>query len=184
MSELIKEGKIRYWGVSEATEEYLRRANAVCPVTAIENRYSMMARWHETIFSVCEELNVAYVAFSPMANGFLTGKYTPDTKFEGNQDYRASMPQYTEEGFAKAKELLDMLTKIAAEKNATMGQLSLAWMINKKPYIVPIPGSRKLERLKENFEAGNIILTNDEIATIDSKLDIMDFEVFGGHSSK
>ena len=119
-----------------------------------------------------------------MANGFLTGKYTPVTKFEGSQDYRASMPQYTEEGFAKAKELLDMLTKMAAEKNATMGQLSLAWMINKKPYIVPIPGSRKIERLKENFEAGNIVLTNDEIAMIDSKLDTMDFDVFGGHSGK
>ena len=184
MLELIKEGKIRYWGISEATEEYLRRANSVCPVTAIENRYSMMARWHETIFPVCEELNISYVAFSPMANGFLTGKYTPTTKFEGSQDYRASMPQYTEEGYAKAKELLDMLTKMAAEKNATMGQLSLAWMLNKKPYIVPIPGSRKLERLKENFEAGNIILTKDEIDMIDSKLSTMDFEVFGGHSSK
>lgn len=184
MSELIKEGKIRYWGISEATEEYLRRANSVCPVTAIENRYSMMARWHETIFPVCEELNISYVAFSPMANGFLTGKYTPSTKFEGSQDYRASMPQYTEEGYAKAKELLEMLTGMAEEKNATMGQLSLAWMINKKPYIVPIPGSRKLERLKENFEAGNIVLTKNEIAIIDSKLDTMDFEVFGGHSGK
>lgn len=184
MAKLMKEGKIRYWGISEATEEYLRRANTVCPVTAIENRYSMMARWHETIFPVCEELNIAYVAFSPMANGFLTGKYTPDTKFEDSQDYRASMPQYTAEGFAKAKELLDMLTKMAAEKNATMGQLSLAWMINKKTYIVPIPGSRKIERLKENFEAGNIILTDDEISMIDSKLDTMDFEVFGGHSGQ
>ena len=184
MAELVKEGKIRCWGISEATEEYLRRANAVCPVTAIENRYSMMARWHETIFHVCEELNIAYVAFSPMANGFLTGKYTPDTKFEGSQDYRAAMPQYTEEGFAKARGLLDMLTKMAVEKNATMGQLSLAWMINKKPYIVPIPGSRKIERLKENFEAGNIVLTDDEITMIDSKLDTMDFEVFGGHSGK
>lgn len=85
-------------------------------------------------------------------------KWVSATKFEGNQDYRASMPQYTEEGYAKAKELLDMLTKMSAEKNATMGQLSLAWMINKKPYIVPIPGSRKPERLKENFEAGNIIM--------------------------
>lgn len=94
------------------------------------------------------------------------------------------MPQYTEEGFAKAKELLDMLTKMAAEKHATMGQLSLAWMMNKKPYIVPIPGSRKLERLKENFEAGNIILTNDEITMIDSKLNTMNFDVFGGHSGK
>ena len=184
MAALIKEGKIRYWGISETTEEYLRRAHAVCPVTAIENRYSMMARWHETIFPVCEELNVAYIAFSPMANGFLTGKYTPNTKFEGSQDYRANMPQYTEEGYAKARELLDMLTGMAEEKRATMGQLSLAWMICKKPYIVPIPGSRKPERLKENFESGNIVLTTDEIARIDAKLDTMSFDVFGGHSRK
>ncbi len=184
MAELIKEGKIRYWGISEATEEYLRRADAVCPVTAIENRYSMMARWHESIFPVCEELHVAYVAFSPIANGFLTGKYTPATKFDSIQDYRAAMPQYTEEGFAKAKELLDLLANMAAQKNATMGQISLAWMINKKPYIVPIPGSRKVERLKENFEAGNIMLTKDEIAMIDAKLDTMNFDVFGGHISQ
>lgn len=184
MGALIKEGKIRYWGISEVTEEYLRRANAVCPVTAIENRYSMMARWHETIFPVCEELNITYVAFSPMANGFLTGKYTPNTKFEGSQDYRGSMPQYTEEGYAKAKDLLEMLTEMAEEKHASMGQLSLAWMINKKPYIVPIPGSRKLERLKENLGAGDIVFTKEEIAMIDAKLDTMDFAVFGGHSGK
>lgn len=184
MAALIKEGKIRYWGISETTEDYLRRSNAVCPVTAIENRYSMMARWHEAIFPVCEELNIAYVAFSPMANGFLTGKYTPATKFEGSQDYRANMPQYTEEGYAKAKALLELLTQMAAEKNATMGQLSLAWMINKKPYIVPIPGSRKPERLKENLAAGNIRLTAEEIAMIDAKLDTMEFAVFGGHSGK
>ncbi len=94
------------------------------------------------------------------------------------------MPQYTEEGFAKAKGLLDMLTKMAAEKNATMGQLSLAWMINKKPYIVPIPGSRKLDRLKENFDSGDIVLTDEEIEMIDRKLDTMDLDVFGGHKSK
>lgn len=184
MAELMKEGKIRCWGISEATEEYLRRANAVCPVTAIQNRYSMMARWHETIFPVCEELSIAFVAYSPLANGFLTGKYTPDTRFDGSRDYRASMPQYSKEGFAKAKELLDLLINMAAQKNATTGQLSLAWMISKKPYIVPIPGSRRLERLKENFEAGNIILTNDEIAMIDAKLDTTEFEVYGGHGVK
>lgn len=184
MKELIEEGKIRYWGISEATEEYLRRAHAICPVTAIENRYSMMARWHESLFPACEELNVAYVAFSPMANGFLTGKYNPNTKFEGNQDYRAGMPQYTKEGYEKGKVLLDFLQKLADEKNATIGQLSLAWMINKKSYIVPIPGSRKIERLKENFEAGNIILTEEEIQAIDEKLATMDFEVFGGHQAK
>ena len=182
MGQLIKEGKIRYWGISETTEEYLRRANAVCPVTAIENRYSMMAQWHEAIFPACEELNIAFVSFSPMANGFLTGKYTPETKFEGKQDYRAGMPQYTQEGYEKAKALLELLTDMAEEKHATMGQLSLAWMLCKKPYIVPIPGSRKPERLRENFEAGNIVLTQEEISMIDSRLETMQFEVFGGHN--
>ena len=184
MGELIREGKIRYWGISETTEEYLRRADAVTPVTVIENRYSMMARWHEKIFPTCEELNISYVAFSPMANGFLTGAYNPNTKFEGSQDYRANMPQYTEEGYAKAKDLLDLLNRMAAEKNCTQAQLSLAWMICKKPYIIPIPGSRKLERLAANFEAGNIILTPEEIAMIDAKLDTMQFDVFGGHAAK
>lgn len=184
MAQLIKEGKIRYWGISETTEEYLRRANAVCPVTAIENRYSMMARWHEKIFPVCEELNVAYVAFFPMANGFLTGKYNPNTKFEGKQDYRAGMLQYTQEGYEKAKALLELLTGMAQEKNATMGQLSLAWMICKKPYIVPIPGSRKISRLEENFKAGDVVLTPEEVQKIDDKLSTMQFDVFGGHSSK
>lgn len=184
MGELIQEGKIRSWGISEANEDYLRRANAVTPVTVIENRYSMMARWHENLFPVCEELDIAYIAFSPMANGFLTGKYNPKTKFEGSQDYRTDMPQYTEEGYAKAKGLLELLNRLAEEKHCTMAQLSLAWMICKKPYIVPIPGSRKLERLKSNFKAGDVVLTPEEISSIDAKLDTMDFEVFGGHAVK
>lgn len=184
MAELIQEGKIRYWGISEANEEYLRRAHAVCPVTAIENRYSMMARWHEALFPVCEELNIAYVAFSPMANGLLTGRYTPATRFEGRQDYRAQMPQYTEAGYAKAKGLLALLEKLAGEKQAAMGQLALAWMLCKKPYIVPIPGSRKTARLRENLEAGQITLTGAEIEAIDAALDTMEFAVFGGHSGR
>ena len=184
MSELIQEGKILSWGISETTEEYLRRANAVCPVTAIENRYSMMARWHESIFPVCEELGITYVAFSPMANGFLTGKYSPKTRFEGSQDYRSFMPQYTEEGYAKGKALLDLLEGIAREKNATTGQISLAWMICKKPYIIPIPGSRKEARLKENLGAGEVVLSKEEIAAIDTQLDGMEFDVFGGHAGK
>lgn len=181
MGKLIQEGKIRAWGISKANEEYLRRANAVTPVSVIENRYSMMARWHENLFPVCEELDVAYIAFSPMANGFLTGNYTSHTQFEGKQDYRMDMPQYTEEGYQKGKVLLDMLHKISEEKHCTMAQLSLAWMICKKPYIVPIPGSRKVARLQSNFEAGNIVLTPEEISAIDAKLDTMEFEVFGGH---
>lgn len=184
MGELIKEGKVRAWGISETDEDYLRRANAVTPVTVIENRYSMMARWYENLFPVCEELDIAYIAFSPMANGFLTGKYTPKTTFEGSQDYRVGMPQYTEAGYAKGRELLDILNQLAEEKHCTMAQLSLAWMICKKPYIVPIPGSRKRDRLKSNFEAGDVTLTPDEIAAIDAKLDTMDFDVFGGHPAK
>lgn len=181
MGELIKEGKIRAWGISETTEEYLRRANAVTPVSVIENRYSMMARWHESIFPTCEELGVSYIAFSPMANGFLTGAYTPNTTFEGGQDYRGNMPQYQKEGYDKAKPLLDLLNQLTKEKNCTMAQLSLAWMINKKPYIIPIPGSRKIERIQSNFGAKDITLTKKEIASIDAKLDTMSFDVFGGH---
>lgn len=184
MKDLIQEGKIRAWGISETNEEYLRRANAVCPVTAIENRYSMLARWYENMFPVCEELGLTYVAFSPMANGFLTGKYSPQTKFEGKQDYRKGMPQYTEEGYAKDKPLLDLLADLAEKKHATSAQISLAWMLCKKPYIIPIPGSRKPERLKENFASGNVILSKEEIQKIDDALDHSSFEVFGGHAAK
>ena len=144
----------------------------------------MMARWHESIFPVCEELGISYVAFSPMANGFLTGKYNAQTQFEGKGDFRSRMPQYTEEGYSKAKGLLDLLHRLAEEKQATPAQISLAWMICKKPWIIPIPGSRKPERLRENLEAGEITLTPEEIADIDTRLNGMNFDVFGGHSGK
>jgi aryl-alcohol dehydrogenase-like predicted oxidoreductase len=180
MKELIKEGKINAWGISEVNEDYLRRAHAVCPVSAIQNRYSMVARWHENLFDVCEELGITYVAFSPMANGLLTGKFTNQTNFpEG--DFRNRMPQYQEEGFRKAQALLKILKELADKKNATMGQVSLAWMIYKKDFIVPIPGSRKLSRIEENFNSGNVQLTEDEIKYISGQLDTMEFDVFGGH---
>lgn len=180
MKELIKKGKIKAWGISEVNEEYLRRAHAVCPVSAIQNRYSMVARWHENLFTICEELGITYVAFSPMANGLLTGKFTNQTNFpEG--DFRNRMPQYQEEGFKKAQALLEILKELADKKNVTMGQVSLAWMISKKDFIVPIPGSRKLSRLKENFDSGNVHLTEEEIKYIDEQLDTMEFDVFGGH---
>lgn len=184
MESLIREGKIRYWGISETKEEYLKRANAVCPVTVIENRYSMMARWHEDMFLVCEELGITFVAFSPMANGFLTGKYTPETKFEGSQDYRPGMPQYTEEGYQKAQGLLALLRELSEKHHATDAQISLAWMLCKKPYIIPLPGSRKIARLKENFESADVILSAQEVVEIDRRLDGMTFDVFGGHSAK
>ncbi len=182
MKELLKAGKIRYWGISEMTEEYLRRAHAVCPVTAIQNRYSMLARGHEKLFSALEELNVAFVAFSPLGNGFLSGKYDANSKFENGVDFRSHMPQYTKEGFEAAKELMARLASMAEEKGATTGQLSLAWMLCKKPYIIPIPGSRKEERLLENLGSKDVRLTADEIAEIDSLLDEMELPVYGQRS--
>ena len=181
MADLIKEGKISSWGISETDEDYLRKAHAVCPVSAIQNRYSMMARWYENLFPVLEELKIAYVAFSPMANGLLSGKFTTETKFTSNDDCRSFMPQFTQEGIDKASVLLELLNNIAAEKNATPSQISLAWMLCKKPYIIPIPGSRKEERLKENLDSANVILTKEEVKNIDEKLDTMKFLVFGGH---
>lgn len=182
MAELMQAGKIRAWGISEVDEDYLRRADAVCPVAAVQNRYSMLARWHEPLFPVLEELNVVLVAFSPMANGFLTGAYSPKTKFEGAQDYRDGMPQYTPEGYEKDRAVLGLLGDLAREKNATMAQISLAWMLCKKPWIIPIPGSRKPERLRENLEAAQVSLTAEEVARIDAALDGMNLAVFGGHA--
>ena len=184
MSELMKAGKITHWGISETNEEYLRSAHKVCPVTCIQNRYSMMARNYEALFPVLEELNVGYVAFSPLANGLLTDAFKKGDKFE-KDDYRSFMPQYTDEAYEANKELLTLLRNLAEEKDATPAQISLAWMICKKPYIVPIPGSRKTERLEENFKASDIILTDSEVSEIDNKLDNMNMsEVFGGSKIK
>lgn len=181
MSELIKAGKILYWGLSEANEDTIRRAHKVCPVTAIQNRYSMMARWHEKLFPVLEELNIGYVAFSPLANGFLTAKYGKDAKFEEGTDYRSVMPQFAPEAVEQNRELLNLLHGMAEEKGATPAQISLAWMICKKPYIVPIPGTRKLKRLQENGAAGDMKLTKQEVEALDKALDTMEMSgVFGG----
>lgn len=179
MGQLIKEGKIRSWGISETGEDYLRRANAVCPVTAIQNRYSMIAREYEPLFPVLEELDIALVAFSPLGNGFLSGAYNADSKFAEGVDFRSRMPQYTKEGFEAGKVLLDYLAQLGKEKNCTPGQLSLAWMLCKKPWIVPIPGSRKEHRLQENFGAGDVVLTAEEIAKIDKLLDETNLPVYG-----
>lgn len=181
MSELIKAGKITHWGLSEANEEQIRRAHKICPVTAIQNRYSMMARWHEELFPVLEELNIGFVAFSPLANGFLSGKYDNDTRFDGALDYRSAMPQFTEKAIVQNRQLLMLLNKLGEEKKATPAQISLAWMMCKKPYIVPIPGSRKIDRIKENAAAAEIVLTKGEISEIDRALETMEMStVFGG----
>lgn len=181
MGDLIQEGKITHWGISEATEDVIRRAHKVCPLTAIENRYSMMARWHENLFPTLEELNIGFIAFSPLANGLLTDKYNKNSKFEKDTDYRNSMPQFSEENIDKNQELLNLIRKLANEKDTTPAQISLAWMISKKPWIVPIPGTRKLSRLAENIGASNIILSTKEVESIDKILDEIPMsEVFGG----
>ena len=181
MADLIREGKILHWGISEANEGYLRRAHAVCPVTAVQNRYSMMARWYEALFPVLEELNIGFVAFSPMANGLLTGAYGRDTRFDPKLDYRSTMPQFTSGAAEKNRELLNTLKTLADEKQATTAQLSLAWMLCKKPYIVPIPGSRKTERMQENAGAADVRLSAAEVAQIDHILDSIPMSaVFGG----
>ena len=184
MAELIKEGKILSWGISETTEVYLRRAHAVCPVTAVQNRYSMLAREHEKLFPVLEELQISYVAFSPLGNGFLTGQYNASSTFEKGLDFRSFMPQYTEEGFKAAQELMKLLEDKAAEKNATKGQVSLAWMLCKKPYIIPIPGSRKEARIRENLGAKDVILTAEEICRMDELLDRLQMPVYGQRAGR
>ena len=180
MGDLSREGKILHWGISETNEEYLRRAHAVTPVTAIQNRYSMMARDYESLFPVLEELHIGLVAFSPLANGILSDAYTKDDKFEEGVDFRSRMPQYTPEAFDANRALFEYLRALAQEKNATPAQISLAWMICKKPYIVPIPGSRKVERIRENIGAADIALTAAEVASIDEKLSQLDMSPMYG----
>ena len=181
MKELIAEGKITHWGISEANEEILRRACRVCPVTAVQNRYSMMYRDYEALFPVLEELHVGFVAFSPLANGFLTAKYDKNSHFEAGTDYRSAMPQFSPEGMDKNEELIRRLREIAAQKNASPAQISLAWMLAKKPWIVPIPGTRKFERLSENAKAADVKLTKQEVEELDRMLDTVPMsQVFGG----
>ena len=185
MADLIKEGKITHWGLSETNEELIRKANAVCPITAIQNRYSIMARHYENLMPVLEELNIGFVAFSPLANGLLTGKYNPSSTFDSVSDYRSNMPQFKAENYDKNKDLFNLLNNLAKDKNATPTQISLAWMLCKKPYIVPIPGTRKIERLIENLGSADIDLSKEEVSNIDNALNNMKMsKVFGGSAVK
>ena len=185
MADLIQEGKILHWGLSEVDADTLRRAHAVCPVTAVQNRYSMMARWYEEMFPVLEELNVGVVAFSPMANGFLTARYENGIQFNGDGDYRKIMPQFQADAIEENKALLQWIQDLAASKNATPAQFSLAWMLSKKPWIVPIPGTTNPGRLVENGKAADIVLTADEVKQIDDALDKIQMSaVFGGTAVK
>lgn len=181
MKEIMEQGKITHWGLSEADEDTIRRAHSVCPLTAIQNRYSMMYRDYEKLFPVLEELNIGFVAFSPLANGLLTASYYSHEEFEKPGDYRSAMPQFTEEGLKENEKFMLWIKQLAVEKNAAPAQISLAWMSAKKPYIVPIPGTRKVSRLEENMKASEIKLSQDDVRSIDEMLDQIPMsQVFGG----
>ena len=178
MAELIREGKIRAWGISEVGEAYLRRAHAVCPVAAVQNCYSMVERGDEAFFPVLEELGIAYVSYSPLANGLLSTHF--ELPYTGPLDHRSFMRQFQPEGQEACRGLLLFLQELARDKEATPAQIALAWMLCKKPYIIPIPGTRREARLRENFGATRVQLTPQELAAIDSRLNAMDFSAIGG----
>lgn len=170
MGELIAEGKILGWGQSQATAEQIRRAHAVTPLTAIQSEYSMMERMFERdVIPACGELGIGFVAFSPLASGFLSGKVTANDTYTGD-DVRRVITRFDKNNIRANQPLLDLLSAFAKEKCATPAQISLAWMLHKKNFIVPIPGMRKLERVEENLGAADINLTEEEFERIEAEL--------------
>lgn len=167
VKDLIDEGKVRHFGLSEAGVEVIRRAHAVQPVTALQSEYSLWWREpEEQIFAVLEELGIGFVPFSPLGRGFLTGKIDENTTFDAT-DFRSTSPRFSEENRKANQGLIDLVAKFAEEKDATPAQIALAWVIAQKPWIVPIPGTTKLHRLEENLGAANIELSNDDLNELD-----------------
>ena len=169
MGELIKSGKIKGWGMSQVDSDTIRKANAITQVTAIQNEFSIMERMYESVIATCEELKIGFVPFSPMASGFLSGKYTAETKYTGD-DVRRVITRFDPENVKKNQQLLDYLKEVAAQKNATPAQISLAWIMCKGDFIVSIPGSRTDARIKENIGGSLVKLTPEEYADIEAEL--------------
>jgi aryl-alcohol dehydrogenase-like predicted oxidoreductase len=168
VKELIQEGKVKHFGLSEAGAKTIRRAHAVQPVTALQSEYSLFWRQPEQeILPLLQELGIGFVPFSPLGKGFLTGKITAETKFDST-DFRSTVPRFTEENRKANQVLVDLLTTFAKQKKATPAQLALAWLLAKEPWIVPIPGTTKLSRLEENLGALNVQLTPDDLSAIES----------------
>jgi aryl-alcohol dehydrogenase-like predicted oxidoreductase len=168
VKELIAEGKVRHFGLSEAGMQTLRRAHAVQPVAALQNEYSLWTRGPEAeVLPMCEELGIGFVPFSPLGRGFLTGKIDENTTFDKN-DFRNLVPRFTPEARKANQALVDLLRRIAEQKNATPAQIALGWLLAQKPWIVPIPGTTKLHRLEENVGAVEIELTPDDLLQIES----------------
>lgn len=170
MKDLIKEGKIKHWGLSEAGVNTIKRAHAVLPVTAVESEYSMWwRRPEEELVPTLEELGIGLVPFSPLGKGFLTGKIKKDATFEKG-DFRNIVPRFNPENLKANYELVDLLEKIANDLNVTPAQIALAWLLAQKPWIVPIPGTTKESRLKENDHAAEVELSGDNLKKIEAAL--------------
>lgn len=168
VKELIAAGKVRHFGLSEAGAATIRRAHVVQTVTAIQSEYSLWTRDPEPeILPLCEELGIGFVPWSPLGQGFLTGKIETSTVFD-RSDWRARFPRFTPEALKANLAFVDMLRAFAARKNATPAQIALAWLLAQKPWIVPIPGTRKLERVEENLGAVNVVLSGDDLKEIES----------------
>lgn len=171
MGRLIKEGLIRGWGLSQVSAETLAKAHQAAPVTAVQNLYNMLERdCEQEIFPYCIENHIGVVPFSPIASGFLSGKVTVDTKFEGD-DVRKFVPQLSRENLVANQPILDILAKFSSDKGATNAQISLAWMLRKYPNVVPIPGSKNQERILENLGGGSVELTDSEFTALEAALD-------------
>ena len=168
VKELIEQGKVKHFGLSEAGVQTIRRAHAIQPVTALQNEYSLWwRRPEEGALPALEELGIGFVPFSPLGRGFLTGKMNENTTFESS-DLRNTLPRFTPEARKANRALVDLLGEIAKRKNATPAQIALAWLLGQKPWIVPIPGTTKLQRLEENVGAAEIELTKDDLREIES----------------
>lgn len=182
VKELIKEGKVKHFGLSEAGVKTIRRAHAVQPVTALQSEYSLWWREPEQeILPTLEELGIGFVPFSPLGKGFLTGKIDENTTFEKN-DFRNTVPRFSEENRKANQALVDLLGKIAKEKEATNAQIALAWLLAQKPWVVPIPGTTKLHRLEENVGSASITLSSGDLKEINEALS--NIEVQGARYSE
>jgi len=167
LKDLIQAGKVKHYGLSEASAQTVRRAHAVHPVTAVQNEYSLWTRdWEATVLPICEELDIGFVPWSPLGQGFLTGKIDAGTKFDSAVDLRAQFPRFTPHAIRANQPVLNLLNDLAARKHATPAQIALAWLLAQKPWIVPIPGTTKIKRVQENLGAAEVKLEDADLAEI------------------
>lgn len=171
VGELVREGKVRFFGLSEAGADTIRRAHAVYPVAAVQNQYSIWTREPEKeVIPTCEELGIGFVPWGPLGTGFLTGTITPDTTFDGATDLRATFPRFTREAMKANMPLVEMLNEVAGRKGVSTVRIALAWLLAQKPFIVPIPGMDKIEYIEDNIKSAEVVLTPEDLREIEERL--------------